>query len=358
MRMAFNEGGPVDPVSGNPIPPGGTARGVRDDVPAMLSEGEFVIPANVAKFYGTEKLQKMVDKANEQLIEMEDGDDEPLPFTQEELQTFSEGGEVEGAGYSSPFGGFETKMYVNPDTNQTMSVMFIQGVPYPPIPSGFVEAGTEQAAPREIESDTEPTPEGMMEVDVDGHDSGDKGEGFSAPEQVPPEEWDKEDFENYLGQERLTKGMSYAMSAAGPAGAFIGAGMRQGYQATGRAARKQIDMKLNDPELPEEDRPFWEEMKSKYESEGFDSEEKTDRPFSLNNLFGDLFGQRESVTKNADGNTVISGPSPAYEKLKEDGNDSGDQPDFKPEGGVVELKDLVSQTAESMGVDLDKEDKV
>ena len=34
----------VDPVSGNDIPMGATAENVRDDVPAMLSEGEIVVP--------------------------------------------------------------------------------------------------------------------------------------------------------------------------------------------------------------------------------------------------------------------------------------------------------------------------
>ena len=40
----------VDPVSGNEIPLGSTAENVRDDIPAQLSEGEIVVPADVVAF--------------------------------------------------------------------------------------------------------------------------------------------------------------------------------------------------------------------------------------------------------------------------------------------------------------------
>ena len=42
----------IDPVSGNEIPLGSTAENVRDDIPAQLSEGEYVVPADVVRFYG------------------------------------------------------------------------------------------------------------------------------------------------------------------------------------------------------------------------------------------------------------------------------------------------------------------
>ena len=41
-----------DPVSGNEIPPGSLAREVRDDIPAQLSDGEYVVPADVVQYYG------------------------------------------------------------------------------------------------------------------------------------------------------------------------------------------------------------------------------------------------------------------------------------------------------------------
>ena len=41
------EGGMIDEVSGNDVPVGSTQEEVRDDIPAQLSEGEFVFPADV-----------------------------------------------------------------------------------------------------------------------------------------------------------------------------------------------------------------------------------------------------------------------------------------------------------------------
>lgn len=58
-----DEGGTVDPVSGNDVPPGSTQEEVRDDIPAQLSEGEFVFPADVVRFIGLNKLMQMRQEA-------------------------------------------------------------------------------------------------------------------------------------------------------------------------------------------------------------------------------------------------------------------------------------------------------
>ena len=68
----LQQGGTVDPVSGNEVPPGAMAEEVRDDIPAQLSEGEFVFPADVVRFYGLEKLMMMRDKAKKGLQRMND----------------------------------------------------------------------------------------------------------------------------------------------------------------------------------------------------------------------------------------------------------------------------------------------
>ena len=57
----LEEGGSVDPVSGNSIATGSTKEEVRDDIPAQLSEGEFVFPADVVRYIG---LEKLVDDAS------------------------------------------------------------------------------------------------------------------------------------------------------------------------------------------------------------------------------------------------------------------------------------------------------
>lgn len=59
-----------DPVSGNEVPVGSLPHEVRDDVDAKLSEGEFVLPADVVRFIGLDRLMKMRDKAKEGLQRM------------------------------------------------------------------------------------------------------------------------------------------------------------------------------------------------------------------------------------------------------------------------------------------------
>ena len=66
-----DEGGSVDPESGNDVPIGSTKKEVRDDIPAMLSEGEFVFPADVVRFIGLEKLMELRQSAKMGLKQME-----------------------------------------------------------------------------------------------------------------------------------------------------------------------------------------------------------------------------------------------------------------------------------------------
>ena len=67
----LDDGASVDPVSGNEVPVGSLAEEVRDDVPAQLSEGEFVVPADVVRFIGLDKLMKMRNAAKAGLADME-----------------------------------------------------------------------------------------------------------------------------------------------------------------------------------------------------------------------------------------------------------------------------------------------
>jgi len=67
----FEKGGEVDPVSGNDVPLGSTAKEVRDDQPAMLSEGEMVVPADVVRYFGVEFFMKLRDEAKMGFKKME-----------------------------------------------------------------------------------------------------------------------------------------------------------------------------------------------------------------------------------------------------------------------------------------------
>jgi len=68
----MDEGGTVDPISGNDVPPGSNQEEVRDDIPAQLSEGEFVFPADVVRYFGLEKLMEMRQEAKMGLQRMDD----------------------------------------------------------------------------------------------------------------------------------------------------------------------------------------------------------------------------------------------------------------------------------------------
>lgn len=74
-RMAegglMQEGGAVDEISGNEVPVGSLKEEVRDDIPAKLSEGEFVFPADVVRFIGLERLMQLRQAAKEGLAKME-----------------------------------------------------------------------------------------------------------------------------------------------------------------------------------------------------------------------------------------------------------------------------------------------
>ena len=60
-----------DEVSGNPIPIGSSAENVRDDIPANLSEDEYVLPAHVVKWHGLKHIMEMQSEAEMGLMSME-----------------------------------------------------------------------------------------------------------------------------------------------------------------------------------------------------------------------------------------------------------------------------------------------
>lgn len=77
MSFAFEDGGlrddgmGRDPVSGNEVPSGSMAKEVRDDIPAQLSEGEYVVPADVVRYYGVKFFEDLRNDAKMGLQDME-----------------------------------------------------------------------------------------------------------------------------------------------------------------------------------------------------------------------------------------------------------------------------------------------
>jgi len=185
-----DEGGMVDKVSGNDVPVGSTRKEVRDDIPAMLSEGEFVFPADVVRYIGLENLMRIRQDAKQGLKQMDamgqmgNGDEAVLPDDmpfgvmdliivdgEEEPQEKAHGGVIH-----ANQGTFVTPMF-NPsdqdvreyknDKGDSLFIPFLGGEPVYPIPTGYFPAGqapapaeteTEQAIPVRDNNDPPPPP--------------------------------------------------------------------------------------------------------------------------------------------------------------------------------------------------------
>ena len=114
------EGGMIDEVSGNDVPVGSTREEVRDDIPAQLSEGEFVFPADVTRYIGLDKLMQLRQQAKMGLKKMEamgqmgNSDEatlpDDLPFGMEDLIII----QAEGGDEPQEFN--QGGMPVNPNT--------------------------------------------------------------------------------------------------------------------------------------------------------------------------------------------------------------------------------------------------
>ena len=96
---------------------------VRDDIPAQLSEGEFVMPADVVRFHGLDKMMALRDEAKMGLQRMEDmgqmGNSEEatipdgIPFNMDDLELEDEPMEMQVGGFVQPFtpGGMQQSQF-------------------------------------------------------------------------------------------------------------------------------------------------------------------------------------------------------------------------------------------------------
>ena len=167
-EMAFGGESPrIDPVSGNEVPPGALPSEVRDDIPARLSEGEYVVPADVLQYYGIKFFEDLRSKAKTKLAGLEeDGrmggepmDDasmegmEEMPFNLDELKTYEDDAEggvqgfYEGGITSGVAPDTAVKTYINAEGSK-LYIRFVNGIAIPPVPPGYVEEGVgEDATP-------------------------------------------------------------------------------------------------------------------------------------------------------------------------------------------------------------------
>ena len=204
-----DEGGEKDPISGNDVPVGSTKKEVRDDIPAQLSEGEFVFPADVVRYLGLDFLMKLRQKAKAGLKRMEEmgqmGNSEEatlpddIPFTLDDLDVeedgrlnFSEGGiaDEEAGVFGKPtdteddeddeasfqdlvgggsFGKYdELRKFVGPN-GEIRYIPFKDGEPLPPykdIVTDLTDKGYEYTPPSDDDDDKKPKEEETVEEEV------------------------------------------------------------------------------------------------------------------------------------------------------------------------------------------------
>lgn len=204
----FQEGGIADdgmsrdPISGNEVPSGSLASEVRDDVDAKLSEGEYVVPADVVRYFGVGYFEKLREKAKKALSEMDaDGriggepleeDEEDFPFSDDELMSIDEGeeapvGMAEGGsvtssfnpqlfqpGFSTQGSGVQTKTFINKE-GQQRAIIFVNGQPIQQIPAGFVEATAENRAEFTKQQSPSIIPTGEVKTEFSGEADGSGG---------------------------------------------------------------------------------------------------------------------------------------------------------------------------------------
>ena len=174
--QAFALGGDVeefDPVSGNEVPLGSLPEEVRDDIAAQLSEGEYIVPADVVRFHGVKKFEELRAEAKMGFNTMENtgrigGEpigvavmSDELPFDVSELNMeddgepeapmmnkggymtrgYAPGGVVENPVLKST-GGVQYKNYTNAE-GKTLLIPFFNGVPMSVIPEGYFLVGTQ-----------------------------------------------------------------------------------------------------------------------------------------------------------------------------------------------------------------------
>jgi len=169
MEMAFgDEGERVDPVSGNEVPVGSLPEEVRDDIPAQLSEGEYVVPADVVRYYGVKFFEDLRIDAKMGFSQMQSNgriggepmgmevvepqDDLDLMFDDSDFEVtdgpdgYAEGGVVTPTDFGVRVPQtMEMREYVNAQGN-IITIMFFNGMPMSAIPEGYTEVAPEPAA--------------------------------------------------------------------------------------------------------------------------------------------------------------------------------------------------------------------
>lgn len=212
------------------LPPGAIASDVADDIDIKASEGEFIIPANIVRFIGIDKLKSMVEKAETQLSEM---DGQERTVDEEGKPEFATGGLVQSTIEQAGFSGIKT--YTDA-SGRSLKIPVVNGQPVIPVPQGFSENNTPQS---QVGSEPRVALERDSKEDNERAGQGITGIAGSV------DQWSAQDFSNY-GKQRGTAVEGFAKGVVGVMGGPLGRGMvnmRQDY--LNKEAPKALDNMLN-----------------------------------------------------------------------------------------------------------------
>ena len=299
-----DDGATRDPVSGNNVPSGSMDQEVRDDIPAQLSEGEYVVPADVVRYFGVKFFEDLRAEAKRGLTTMEqDGriggepvspsepmppedqeDEDDFPFDVNELRTrqvivgglmtgYQEGGDVIRAGSALSDAAEIADKEVQQSTikyvkytngSNTIYIRYMGGQPLDVIPMGYLpmegqtvpdptvpeepeqqeeeETTQEKVEERFGRDDSEVKPyRQLRDTPYDPKATGSaRGVGVTGDLDYMPT-----GYENYTSQDWIKAGNSYDNSLAKVAKFLPGGNIVASMTST--AGRKAIDKILNDP---------------------------------------------------------------------------------------------------------------
>ena len=306
MEMAFGiEGERVDPVSGNEVPTGSLPEEVRDDIPAQLSEGEYVVPADVVRFFGVKFFEDLRTEAKMgfnsmeangriggEPVGMEMGGDE-LPFDISELQIIDDGEPeqpmMNAGGFISGYApgglvdtgdiplteenyqgtGMEQRQYSNAAGN-IITILFFNGMPMSAVPDGY-SPYTPEAVPSEAKAVS---------------DSGDDGVFDSSatdPEPIDYKGLSAAELRDLVDAQKDTSKTAVALGL-GMLNPLMGMAFKAATWHQSKLVTKELERRMADPSLDAKQKAFYTDLTETMTA---------DQP----GLFERLFGKTEEAKK-------------------------------------------------------------
>ena len=285
----------VDPVSGNEVPLGSSPEEVRDDIPAQLSEGEYVVPADVVRYYGVKFFEDLRAEAKFGYKDMEENGriggepagmetvepEDDMMFDESELEVvemnqggyalnpgdpgYDESGSLGLGSEGIPLGtgedaaSVEMVAYIN-DEGRVIYIMHINGVPQNEIPAGFYPRTDEEETEEEDATDAQPPAQVVAQDDDDG------GPEMEAPTPIDYQNLTLDEMQEMLDDQQSPK-MNVIAGGLGALNPIMGLFMKGAMMHQSRSLEKEMRRRL-DGELTTQERARLEGMLKQHEEGG------------------------------------------------------------------------------------------